>query len=129
MLLKPETKGIGGVDLSGSVNAIAGKAAGATLGANDNDTSHCEAGIVARTAPAVMRRRIMTPSAETIAFPFTLEMGRRSGRPTAKRTKAQIALLLLSGRSRFNGLARFWSNHSSWVHKSSLPQRAIFSIG
>jgi len=45
MSLKPANEGAGGVDLGGSVNA--GKAAGATLGANDNCTSHCEAGIVA----------------------------------------------------------------------------------
>ena len=126
MRLKPATEGAGGVDLSGSVNAVAGKAAGATLGANDNGTSHCEAGIVARTTPAVMRRRIMTPSAEMIGLPFTLPMGRRSGRPTAKRTKAQIALLLLSGRSAFSGLARFWSDQSCWVCRSSPAAAIIF---
>jgi hypothetical protein len=96
MRLKPETEGIGGVDLCGSVNAVAGKAV--TLGGNDNGTSHRKGGIVARTAPAVMRRRIMIPSAEMIVLPFTLPTGRRSGRPTANRAKAQIVLLLLSGR-------------------------------
>ena len=126
MRLKPETEGAGGVDLSGSVNAVVGKAAGATLGDTDNGTSNRKAGIVARTAPAVMRRRIMTPSAEMIVLPFTLPMGRRSGRPTANRAKAQIALLLLSGRWPFNGLARFWSNHSWWVCKSSPAATIIF---
>ena len=122
MTLKPETEGAIGVDLTGSVNAVAG----ATLGDTDNGTSNRKAGIVARTAPAVMRRRIMTPSAEMIILPFTLPMGRRSGRPTANRAKAQIAILLLSGRSPFNGLARFWSNHSCWVCKSSPAATIIF---
>jgi len=124
MSLKPANEGAGGVDLGGSVNA--GKAAGATLGANDNCTSHCEAGIVARTASAAMRRRIMSASAQTIVLPFKLPTGKRSGRPTANRAKAQIALILLSGRWPFSGLARLSSNQSCWVCKFSPAAATIF---
>ena len=89
MRLKPETEGAGGVDLSGSVNVVVGKAAGATLGDTDNGNSSRKASIVTRTAPAVMRRRITTPSAEMIVLPFTLPMGRRSGRPDSKTHEGQ----------------------------------------